>query len=110
MASNKGSTDILEFPGRRRTRLRVSVASIDASGARVESQNTLKAPGDDLLKAAQQEIVDQEVFYLLSTEASNLPTVSARVSERLIIIDAAQGTELKFELVCAVIFFIEPDY
>jgi mediator of RNA polymerase II transcription subunit 17 len=59
---------------------------------------------DGALKAAQQEIVEQEIFSLLVKEAGSLPTASARVSERLIVIDAAQAIELKFELVRS--FFI----
>lgn len=51
------------------------------------------------LRAAQQEIVEQEIFSVLIKEAGSLPTASARVSERLIVIDAAQGMELQFELV-----------
>ena len=47
----------------------------------------------------QTEAFDQEIFALLVKEAGNLPTASARVSERLIAIDAAQGVYLTFELV-----------
>jgi len=54
---------------------------------------------DSALKTSQSEIVDQEIFSLLVKEAGNLPTASARVSERLIVIDAAQGLDLSFELV-----------
>ena len=54
---------------------------------------------DSALKTAQSEIIDQEIFSLLVKEAGNLPTASARVSERLIVIDAAQGLSLTFELV-----------
>lgn len=51
------------------------------------------------LRGAQAEVVQQEIFSALIREASNLNTASARVSERLIVIDAAQATELAFELV-----------
>jgi len=54
---------------------------------------------DTALKNSQVEIVDQEIFSLLVKEAGNLPTASAQVSERLIIINAAQGLDLTFELV-----------
>jgi mediator of RNA polymerase II transcription subunit 17, fungi type len=54
---------------------------------------------EESLRCAQAEVVQQEIFSVLIREASNLPTASARVSERLIVIDAAQGTELAFELV-----------
>jgi len=52
------------------------------------------------LKAAQTEVVEDEIFSVLIREASSLPTASARVSERLIVVAAAHGTELTFELVC----------
>jgi len=55
---------------------------------------------EDYVASAQREIVEQEIFSLLVQEASNLPTASTKVSERLIVIEAAQATELKFELVC----------
>jgi len=60
---------------------------------------------DTALKNSQVEIVDQEIFSLLVKEAGNLPTASAQVSERLIIINAAQGLDLTFELVecCALV-------
>lgn len=45
--------------------------------------------------------MEQEIFGMLIREAGNLPTASARVSERLIVIEAAQGVELRFELVSA---------
>lgn len=54
---------------------------------------------DAALRVAQQEVVEQEIFSLLVKEAGNLPTSMARVSERLIVLDAAQGVELRFELV-----------
>ncbi|KAG6332955.1 hypothetical protein ID866_6129 [Astraeus odoratus] len=53
---------------------------------------------DELLRATQKEIVDEEVFSVLIREASNLPAASTRVSERLIVIDAAEGIELRFEM------------
>ncbi|KAJ7781186.1 subunit 17 of mediator complex-domain-containing protein [Mycena metata] len=93
----------LVFPYRQRTRLFISVSSVSDAGAKkVLSQNTMPQPDDasldGALRAAQQEIVEQEIFSLLVKEAGSLPTASARVSERLIVIDAAQGVELKFEL------------
>lgn len=54
---------------------------------------------DGTIKNAQKEVVEQEIFSLLVSEASNLPTASARVSERLVVIEAALGVELRFELV-----------
>jgi mediator of RNA polymerase II transcription subunit 17, fungi type len=58
------------------------------------------------LKAAQTEVVEEEIFSVLIREASGLPTASARVSERLIVIKAAPGTELTFELVCRSILLV----
>lgn len=52
------------------------------------------------IKGAQREIVEKEIFGELIKEAGNLSTASARVSERLIVIEAAQDVELRFELVC----------
>ncbi|KAJ7908311.1 subunit 17 of mediator complex-domain-containing protein [Mycena leptocephala] len=96
----------LVFPHRQRTRLFISVSSVTDAGAKtLLSQNTMPPPDDasldGALKAAQQEIVEQEIFSLLVKEAGSLPTASARVSERLIVIDAAQAIELKFELIDA---------
>jgi mediator of RNA polymerase II transcription subunit 17 len=51
------------------------------------------------LRNAQVEIANQEIFSLLVAEAGNLPTASVQVAERLIIINAAQGLDLTFELV-----------
>ncbi|KAJ7047317.1 subunit 17 of mediator complex-domain-containing protein [Mycena alexandri] len=103
MPTYEQPSEPLVFPYRQRTRLFISVSSVSDAGAKqVRSQNTMP-PADDLsldgaLRAAQQEIVEQEIFSLLVKEAGSLPTASARVSERLIVIDAAQGVELKFEL------------
>ena len=93
----------LEFPARQRTRLRVSIIRVSPDGSRRIAYNVLSDPDDGTLdgalRAAQAEVVEQEVFAALIREASNLPTASAEVSERLIVIDAAQSTELRFELV-----------
>ncbi|KAJ7095438.1 hypothetical protein B0H15DRAFT_113733 [Mycena belliarum] len=98
----------LVFPYRQNMRLFISVSKVSEAGKQVMSRNTM-APADvssldAALRAAQQEIVEQEIFSLLVKEAGNLPTASARVSERLIVIDAAQGVELKFELVRVLLF------
>ena len=55
----------------------------------------------------QTEAVDQEIFALLVREAGSLPTASARVSERLIAIDATQGVYLTFELVEQIYFLVD---
>ncbi|KAG5638208.1 hypothetical protein H0H81_001305 [Sphagnurus paluster] len=102
MATEDADANSLVFLHRQKTRLRVSVSVVNVDGVTVTTQNTdIKTDLESLegaLKVAQQEIVEHEIFSLLVQEAGNLPTASARVSERLIVIDAAQGTELKFEL------------
>ncbi|KAI0719565.1 subunit 17 of mediator complex-domain-containing protein [Cerioporus squamosus] len=93
----------LEFPMRQRTRLRVSISRTSLDGSRQAGYNLISDPDDGsldgALRAAQAEVVEQEVFAALIREASGLPTASAEVSERLILIDAAQNTELRFEMV-----------
>ncbi|RDB22683.1 Mediator of RNA polymerase II transcription subunit 17 [Hypsizygus marmoreus] len=102
MATQDSISNGLVFLHRQHTRLRVSVAIANSDGNPVTSHNTtadMKSTElEGALKSAQQEVVEQEIFSILVQEAGNLPTASARVSERLIVIDAAQGTELKFEL------------
>lgn len=111
MATNEATSDALVFPHRQHTRLRVALSATDDSGELVSSHNMLVALDDDplsgSLKAAQQEVVEQEIFSLLVKEASSLPTASARVSERLIVVDAAQGLELKFELVRCLFILVD---
>lgn len=94
----------LILPYHQNTRLRISVKAVANSW--VESCHFLSPKPEGLmtdpenaLKMAQTEIIDQEIFSLLVKEAGNLPTASARVSERSIDIDAAQGLDLSFELV-----------
>ena len=76
---------------------------VASDGTRHTTYNRLSNPDDGsldgALRAAQIEVVEQEVFAALIREASSLPTASAEVSERLISIDAALSTELRFELV-----------
>jgi mediator of RNA polymerase II transcription subunit 17, fungi type len=58
--------------------------------------------GDPLqvtLREAQREVLEQEIFSLLIRDASVLPTSSVRVSERLLVVEATQETEIRFELV-----------
>jgi mediator of RNA polymerase II transcription subunit 17 len=97
------TTSALVFPHRAHMRLRVTLQKQDESGSntifhsrvKIEDESTLQGS----LKAAQLEVVEQELFSMLVREASNLPTAPSRVSERLIVIEAAQNTELTFELV-----------
>ncbi|KAL0574670.1 hypothetical protein V5O48_007286 [Marasmius crinis-equi] len=98
--------DALIFPHRQNTHLRISVSSINADGSRVQASNSYRGTPkeermdlNDILRKAQVEVIEQEIFSQIAKEAGSLPTASARVSERLILIDAAQNTELKFELV-----------
>lgn len=101
--NNEESTQGVIINERQNTRMRLSLSLTDTQGVTRRAHNTyspqLSQQLEDTLKDAQREIVEQEIFSLLVREAGNLPTVSARVSERLIIIDAAQGTELRIELV-----------
>lgn len=97
-----GDIASLVFPHRQYTRLRVTITTVDDVGTQRACnsiQSTDETTLGGALKASQQEVVEHEIFSLLVKEAGNLPTASARVSERLIVIDAAQGMELKFELV-----------
>ncbi|KAG1732327.1 hypothetical protein EDD22DRAFT_982535 [Suillus occidentalis] len=91
MATYGTLSHVLVFPHRQRVRLQVPLTLTDSSGLfRTASNNItslLDVSLEDSLKIAQREM------------ASTLPTASARVAERLIVIDAAQGLELKFELV-----------
>jgi mediator of RNA polymerase II transcription subunit 17 len=103
MATNEMDSGALVFPHRQRTRLRVSLKTPDSQGSLSLSHNTIVSADDGSLegslRAAQQEMVEQEIFAALIREAGYLPTASARVSERLIVIDATQRMELLFELV-----------
>ncbi|KAF9247092.1 subunit 17 of mediator complex-domain-containing protein [Melanogaster broomeanus] len=103
MSTNETETNVLVFPHRLRTRLQVSLTITDLAGMTCTSHTMIKHPQSISLEAslatAQREIVDEEVFSVLIKEASNLPTASARVAERLIVIEVDQGTELRFEMV-----------
>lgn len=104
MVPSEVSSSVLSFPNRRRVRLRVTVISDFSSESPRVAHNRVQTwnPGslNVSLKAAQQEIVEEEIFSVLIAEASELPTAAVRVSERLIVIEAAQTIELRFELVC----------
>ncbi|OAX36195.1 hypothetical protein K503DRAFT_858151 [Rhizopogon vinicolor AM-OR11-026] len=103
MATYETSSHVLVFPHRQRVRLQVSLLFTDSSGFSRTASNNIPSLSDtsleDSLKNAQREMVEEELFSVLIKEASTLPTASAQVAERLIVIDAAKGTELKFELV-----------
>ncbi|KAI4526555.1 hypothetical protein K525DRAFT_258901 [Schizophyllum commune Loenen D] len=126
MGSFEADTDPLNFPHRQRTRLRVTLTTTLPSGARVQSQNTIthapegaalkETPGEAqhdaptlhaheettlhaLIQQAQHEMVDREMFSVLVREAGHLPTAAAHVREKFIVIEAAQGVSLRFDMV-----------
>jgi mediator of RNA polymerase II transcription subunit 17 len=83
-----------------RTRLRVTLvrngrASHNSFAGQVDDLDTL----DGVLRNAQHALVEHELFAALVREAGALPSVSARVSEQVIALEAASGTELRLELV-----------
>ncbi|KAF8591510.1 hypothetical protein K439DRAFT_1650745 [Ramaria rubella] len=93
----------LRFPRHQATRMRVSLLTTNEAGQQHTSHDTYQ-PSDDsdlnsLLRTARNEVVDQEIFTQLIREAAMLPTAAVSVSERLIVIEAAQNSELRFELV-----------
>ena len=100
-----GSQEPLVFPQRQRTVLCINIKTRDASGTERTACNglTSEIEGGDLLQGtlreAQREVLEQEIFSLLIRDASVLPTSSVRVSERLLVVEATQDTEIRFELV-----------
>ncbi|KAF8826793.1 hypothetical protein HHX47_DHR5000974 [Lentinula edodes] len=111
MSYGGSEEESLILPQRFNIRLRVSIGSPDASGNIVYSHNALEVSPEDhalsldeRLKDAQRAVIEQEIFSILVHEAGTFPTASARVSERLVLVDVTQGMELKFELVDAGIF------
>ncbi|KAJ7068332.1 subunit 17 of mediator complex-domain-containing protein [Mycena amicta] len=102
MPTYEQPSEPLVFPHRQNTRMCISVSSISPAGKQLRSRNTMAisddASVDVALRAAQREVVEHEIFSNLVKEAGYLPTAAARVSERLIVIEAAKGVELKFEL------------
>ena len=99
----ENTSSALVYPHRQNTRLRVTLRLTDNSGVKQSFHNRVVLEDESglhgSLKAAQTEVVEEEIFSVLIREASSLPTASARVSERLIVVEAAHGTELTFELV-----------
>lgn len=101
MLTMGNSSQQLVFPFHQNTRLRTELTFMTKAQI---SAFTPPSCVDDLdlnatLRNAQVEIANQEIFSLLVAEAGNLPTASVQVAERLIIINAAQGLDLTFELV-----------
>ena len=85
------------------SRLRVTLKQRDSRGLRTMGRNTIvktkMQQPNELLRQAQREIVEQEIFSELLKEASNLPSSTARVSERFITVEVAEDIELQFEKV-----------
>jgi mediator of RNA polymerase II transcription subunit 17 len=105
MSTQETTLGPLIFPHHQHTRLHVSLRTRNEIGELKIAHNSFKSWKEDTLegslRAAQREVVEHEVFSVLVREAPNLSTASARVSQRLIVIDAAQNMELIFELVRA---------
>jgi mediator of RNA polymerase II transcription subunit 17 len=109
LSLQEDQADSVVFPHCQGTRLRVTLESRDAdTGSLKTGHNTWPAthaddeeitPLEHAIRAAQQEIVEHEIFTVLVREAGLLPTASARVSEQLIAFEVTPGTELRFELV-----------
>jgi mediator of RNA polymerase II transcription subunit 17 len=105
LANRDGSSAQVEFRYLQNTRLRVTLVITGDDGRVQEAHNTwddgdrTADPLEGSIRAAQREIVDHEVFSAIVREAATLPTASASVSEQLTTIEAAQGIELRFELV-----------
>lgn len=96
--------DELAYASRPRTVMQLSLRIKNPNGDDSVTINTMRPTATDPsveedLARAQTEIIDQEIFTHLSQEASTMPTVLTRVSERTIIIDAAEDIELRFDLV-----------
>ncbi|KZT74377.1 hypothetical protein DAEQUDRAFT_761241 [Daedalea quercina L-15889] len=93
----------IEFPLRQNTRLRVSLKRTNEDGHEYMASNVIsmmkETTLEESLRAAQIEVVEQEIFAALIKEAGSLPTATAHVSERSIVVKAAQGTDLVVQLV-----------
>jgi mediator of RNA polymerase II transcription subunit 17, fungi type len=92
----------IAFYRRQHMRMRVSLSFKQPDGSRRSLTNTINPFTEDSVDAtlseAQLELIDEEIFSVLIQEGNLLPTALGRVSERLVVIDAAEGVELKFEL------------
>lgn len=103
LSTHETETNVLTFPHRQSARLQISLATSDLAGVTHTAHNFIEFPEcpslETSLTDAQREVVDEEMFTVLIREASALPTSSARVAERIIIIDVDHGIELRFEMV-----------
>ena len=83
--------------------MRVSLVTMSSTGQEIAVHDTWDSLDhsdfNSLLHLARDEAIDQEIFAQLIREAAMLPTATVSVSERLIVIEASQNTELRFELV-----------
>lgn len=111
MASYDTSRGPIVFPHRRKVNLRVCLATPEPTGLRALSYNNLKTEDesslDGLLRSAQREAIEEEIFAFLIEDAGKLPTTSVRLSERLIVVEATDLSELRFELVCHLSFLFK---
>lgn len=60
------------------------------------------------LREVQREVLEQEIFSLLIRDAGVLPTSLVRVAERLLVVEATQDTEIRFEQVRLNMHLISP--
>ncbi|KAF5333164.1 hypothetical protein D9611_002473 [Ephemerocybe angulata] len=102
--TDAGAEHEIIFAHRQGTRMQISLRVSSENGAATVSRNTMepepeKIPVDAVLKRAQCEIINQEMFKHLVQEATIMPTILARVSERTISIDVAEGMELRMDMV-----------
>ena len=93
----------LVFPHSNSLRLRTTLRKKKADGELTTAHSSVRTLPtntlDSALESAQIESLEREIFSQLMNEAANLASASSRVSERLIVIDAVENMELRFELV-----------
>ncbi|KAF8529128.1 subunit 17 of mediator complex-domain-containing protein [Hysterangium stoloniferum] len=106
LAVHESEKSPLVLPRHQPTRMRVSLVTSEGNGKQRVVHDSYQGPDDSnvedlnaLLRFAQNEVVDQEIFSQLIREAGTLPTAGVRLSERLIVIETAQHVEVRFELV-----------
>jgi hypothetical protein len=91
------------FLSQDKTYLRVNLTISDESGVTVTSSSSPPPPSsnvpNDLLREAQRSFIEQEIFQLLIRDAGHLSYASCRVSDKVVILEAAPGVELRCELV-----------
>ncbi|KAI0036764.1 subunit 17 of mediator complex-domain-containing protein [Vararia minispora EC-137] len=100
---DQSNSEPVLFPQQEKIWLRISLVATDKSGASVTSSSTPPPPRstvpDDLLRDAQRSFIEQEIFRMLIRDAGHLSYASCRVSDKVIVLEAAQGVELRCELV-----------